>query len=101
MYLAHPLGALQVWQGGMSFHGGALGVIIALIVYCRLRRIPLFGFADRICTVMPIGLGLGRVANFINGELWGRPAPDWLPWAMIFPNVGTSSRGIPASSIRR
>jgi phosphatidylglycerol:prolipoprotein diacylglycerol transferase len=92
LYLAHPLAALQVWQGGMSFHGGALGVIVALVLYCRKHAIPLLGFADRIAVVVPIGLGLGRVANFINGELWGRPAPDWLPWAMIFPNAGPVPR---------
>jgi phosphatidylglycerol:prolipoprotein diacylglycerol transferase len=88
LYLSHPLAALQVWQGGMSFHGGALGVMVALVIYCRKHAIPLLGFGDRIAIVVPIGLGLGRIANFINGELWGRPAPDWLPWAMIFPNAG-------------
>ena len=92
LYWAHPLAALQVWQGGMSFHGGALGVVVALVLYCRKQAIPLLGFADRIAVVVPIGLGLGRVANFINGELWGRPAPDWLPWAMIFPNGGPVPR---------
>ena len=91
-YLANPLGALMVWQGGMSFHGGVLGVVIALIVFCRRERIPLLGFADRLAVVVPIGLGLGRIANFINGELWGRVAPDTLPWAMIFPNAGPEPR---------
>ncbi len=84
-YLSHPAMIFAVWEGGMSFHGGMLGVAIAIIVFCRRNAIPLLGFADRIAVVAPIGLGLGRVANFINGELWGRPAPDWLPWAMIFP----------------
>jgi phosphatidylglycerol:prolipoprotein diacylglycerol transferase len=83
-YLAHPLQMLQVWNGGMSFHGGMLGVVIALVIFCRRNSIPLLGFADRLAIVSPIGLGLGRCANFINGELWGRPAPD-VPWAMIFP----------------
>jgi phosphatidylglycerol:prolipoprotein diacylglycerol transferase len=78
---------LAVWEGGMSFHGGMLGVAIAIIVFCRRNGIPLLGFADRIAIVAPIGLGLGRVANFINGELWGRPAPEWLPWAMAFPRA--------------
>ncbi|WP_428483303.1 prolipoprotein diacylglyceryl transferase [Rhodopila sp.] len=87
VYLAHPLQILAVWQGGMSFHGGMLGVATAIIVFCRRNGIPLLGFADRIAVVTPIGLGLGRVANFINGELWGRPAPDWLPWAMKFPRA--------------
>jgi phosphatidylglycerol:prolipoprotein diacylglycerol transferase len=64
-----------------------LGVAIACTLFCRKEKIPLLGFADRIAIVAPIGLGLGRLANFINGELWGRPAPDWLPWAMIFPRA--------------
>jgi len=91
-YLQNPLGALAVWQGGMSFHGGVLGVVLALVLYCRRLGIPLLGFADRLAVVVPIGLGLGRIANFINGELWGRPAPDWLPWAMIFPAAGPEPR---------
>ncbi len=86
-FLADPLSALAVWEGGMSFHGGVLGVVTALVLFCRQQRIPLLGFADRIAVVTPIGLGLGRCANFINGELWGRPAPDWWPWRMIFPRV--------------
>jgi len=91
-YLQHPLEALFVWQGGMSFHGGTLGVVVALVLYCRRHAIPLLGFADRLAVVVPIGLGLGRIANFINGELWGREAPDWLPWAMIFPQAGPEPR---------
>jgi phosphatidylglycerol:prolipoprotein diacylglycerol transferase len=87
VYFTHPAMILAVWEGGMSFHGGMLGVAVAIIVFCQRNRINLFGFADRIAIVAPIGLGLGRVANFINGELWGRPAPDWLPWAMKFPRA--------------
>jgi len=87
-FLAEPLQIFQVWQGGMSFHGGMLGTAIAIIWFCRRERISILGFADRIAMVAPIGLGLGRIANFINGELWGRPAPDWLPWAMRFPATG-------------
>ncbi len=87
VYLAHPFMILAVWEGGMSFHGGMLGVAAAIIIYCRRNGIPLLGFADRIAIVAPLGLGLGRVANFINGELWGRPAPNWLPWAMEFPRA--------------
>ena len=87
VYLAHPAMILAVWEGGMSFHGGMLGVAIAIIIFCRRNAIPLLGFADRIAIVAPLGLGLGRIANFINGELWGRPAPDWLPWAMEFPRA--------------
>ena len=92
VYLAHPLQIFAVWEGGMSFHGGALGVITAIVWFCRRNAIPLLGFADRVVVTVPIGLGLGRIANFINGELWGRPAPDWLPWAMIFPNGGAIPR---------
>ncbi|MEA2787980.1 MAG: phosphatidylglycerol---prolipoprotein diacylglyceryl transferase [Acetobacteraceae bacterium] len=92
VYMTHPAMILAVWEGGMSFHGGMLGVAIAIIVFCRRNAIPILGFADRIAIVSPIGLGLGRVANFINGELWGRPAPEWLPWAMIFPRAGMEPR---------
>jgi phosphatidylglycerol---prolipoprotein diacylglyceryl transferase len=91
-FLAHPLEILQVWTGGMSFHGGMLGVAVAIAWYCRREHIPILGFADRISVVAPMGLGLGRIANFINGELWGREAPDWLPWAMIFPGGGPVPR---------
>jgi phosphatidylglycerol:prolipoprotein diacylglycerol transferase len=90
LYLEHPLLMLQVWNGGMSFHGGMLGVVIALVLYTRQQKIPLLGFADRLAIVVPMGLGLGRCANFINGELWGRPAPPDLPWAMIFPRAPDS-----------
>jgi phosphatidylglycerol---prolipoprotein diacylglyceryl transferase len=92
VYLAHPLSIFAVWEGGMSFHGGMLGVAIACTLFCRKEKIPLLGFADRLAIVAPIGLGLGRLANFVNGELWGRPAPDWLPWAMIFPRAGMVPR---------
>ena len=87
VYLTHPQMILAVWEGGMSFHGGTLGVAIAIIVYCRRNAIELLAFADRIAIVAPIGLGLGRVANFINGELWGRNASAALPWAMEFPRA--------------
>ena len=75
----------------MSFHGGMLGVVIATIWFCRRNAIPLLGFADRIAVVAPIGLCFGRIANFINGELWGREAPD-VPWAMVFPYGGPMPR---------
>ena len=87
-FLADPWQIFAVWQGGMSFHGGMLGVVIATAWYCRREKIPMLAFGDRVAVVAPIGLGFGRIANFINGELWGRPAPDWLPWAMAFPNGG-------------
>ena len=87
-FLADPIQILYVWQGGMAFHGGMLGVAVATILYCRREGIALWGFADRIGVVAPVGLGLGRVANFVNGELWGREAPSWLPWAMRFDATG-------------
>ncbi len=91
-YLANPLAAFAVWEGGMSFHGGMLGVAIATVWYCRRQAIPLLGFADRVAVVAPVGLGLGRIANFINGELWGRIASDSVPWAMVFPHGGPFPR---------
>jgi phosphatidylglycerol:prolipoprotein diacylglycerol transferase len=91
-FLAAPWEIPYLWQGGMSFHGGMLGVAVAIVWYCRRQGMPVLGFADRIAVMAPLGLGLGRIANFINGELWGRPAPDWLPWAMIFPNAGPLPR---------
>jgi phosphatidylglycerol:prolipoprotein diacylglycerol transferase len=92
-FLASPLQIFEVWQGGMSFHGGMLGVAIGIVWFCRRQQIPILGFADRIAIVAPMGLALGRVANFINGELWGRPAPLWLPWAMaFFPGGGPTPR---------
>lgn len=89
-YLEYPAEILKVWQGGMSFHGGALGVIIAIILFARLRRIELLRLGDVICAAVPIGLGLGRIANFINGELWGRVTD--MPWGMVFPTGGPEPR---------
>jgi phosphatidylglycerol:prolipoprotein diacylglycerol transferase len=82
-YLESPLEALYLWRGGMSFHGGAAGVIIAIALFTRQRKIPFLAFADIIVCAVPIGLFFGRIANFINGELWGR-ATD-VAWAMVFP----------------
>ena len=82
-YLFHPLEALMVWQGGMSFHGGALGVIVATLIFARRNKLNPLLFGDRAAAVVPIGLFFGRVANFINGELWGRPSD--VPWAIVFP----------------
>ncbi|UFN50882.1 prolipoprotein diacylglyceryl transferase [Roseomonas sp. OT10] len=89
-YLPRPWEALYVWQGGMSFHGGALGVIIALAWFCRAQKLDFLAFSDRVTAVIPIGLFLGRVANFINGELWGRVTD--VPWGMIFPAGGPLPR---------
>jgi phosphatidylglycerol:prolipoprotein diacylglycerol transferase len=77
-----PLEIIRLWHGGMSFHGGFLGVAAAIILYARSRRLELLRLADMIAACTPIGLGFGRVANFINGELWGRPTN--LPWGMVF-----------------
>jgi phosphatidylglycerol---prolipoprotein diacylglyceryl transferase len=89
-YLQHPLEALYIWQGGMSFHGGALGVAIAILLFTRARRLPLFAFSDIIAAAIPIGLFFGRIANFINGELYGRISD--VPWAMVFPGGGPLAR---------
>lgn len=85
-YLAHPLDILKVWEGGMSFHGGFLGVLAALALFAKKRRFQFFTVADFIAPLVPFGLAFGRLGNFINGELWGRPTD--LPWAMIFPQAG-------------
>ena len=69
LYFAHPAAMLELWHGGMSFHGGVLGVVVALVIFTRRRGIPLLGFADRLAVEIPIGLGLGRCANLSNGEL--------------------------------
>lgn len=90
-FLAHPLEIFQVWQGGMSFHGGLLGVVVAVIWFCRANGIPLLAFGDLMACAAPIGLFFGRVANFVNGELFGRPAAD-VPWAMVFPHGGPEPR---------
>lgn len=82
-YLANPGQILQLWHGGMSFHGGFLGVVAASWVYCRRNGVAALRLADALALATPIGLGLGRVANFINAELWGRPTD--LPWGVIFP----------------
>jgi phosphatidylglycerol:prolipoprotein diacylglycerol transferase len=88
-YLQHPLEVLMVWKGGMSFHGGMLGVIAAMILFARLRERPWLEVTDLIAPCVPTGLASGRIGNFINGELWGRAADPALPWAMIFPQSGT------------
>ncbi|MCC6302139.1 MAG: prolipoprotein diacylglyceryl transferase [Gammaproteobacteria bacterium] len=83
-YLAEPLNILKIWQGGMSFHGGLLGVIAAMALFARRRGRRFFEIADFTAPLIPIGLGAGRLGNFINGELWGRVSD--LPWAMVFPD---------------
>jgi phosphatidylglycerol:prolipoprotein diacylglycerol transferase len=87
-YLAHPLEVLAVWQGGMSFHGGMLGVIVAMLWFARSRGRPLLQVADFVAPCVPTGLAAGRVGNFINGELWGRLSSPDLPWGMVFRGAG-------------
>lgn len=82
-YLSDPLAILRLWEGGMSFHGGFLGVVVAGIWFCRREGIPLLPTGDLMAMVAPVGLFLGRLANFINAELWGRPTD--LPWGVVFP----------------
>jgi phosphatidylglycerol:prolipoprotein diacylglycerol transferase len=89
-YAAHPLEVLYVWQGGMSFHGGMLGVIGAMALWARRQGRFWLEVTDFIAPCVPTGLAAGRVGNFINGELWGRLADPSLPWAMVFPHSGTS-----------
>jgi phosphatidylglycerol:prolipoprotein diacylglycerol transferase len=85
-YLAHPLEILAVWQGGMAFHGGLLGVIIAVALWCRRRGLRFWPVIDFIAPLVPLGLAAGRLGNFINGELWGRPTGA--NWGMVFPQAG-------------
>ncbi len=82
-YLFNPLGVIRIWDGGMSFHGGFLGVIFSAFFYCRFNRIAIWPSADLIALATPPGLFFGRLANFINAELWGRPTDA--PWGVIFP----------------
>ena len=89
-YFAHPLKIFSVWEGGMSFHGGLLGVIIAGFLFCKKRRRSFYELADISMISVAIGLGLGRIGNFINGELFGRQTD--LPWCMVFPMGGPACR---------
>ncbi|OGA53514.1 MAG: prolipoprotein diacylglyceryl transferase [Betaproteobacteria bacterium RIFCSPLOWO2_12_FULL_62_58] len=89
-YVAEPWRIFFVWEGGMSFHGGLLGVIFALWLYARSRRQDWLAVTDFIAPLVPLGLAAGRLGNFINAELWGRPTDG--PWAMIFPNVDRMPR---------
>lgn len=82
-FLADPVEIFRIWQGGMSFHGGLIGVIVAMALYARSRGRHFFDVADFVAVVVPVGLFTGRIGNFINAELWG--APSRLPWAMVFP----------------
>src|SRR5581483_3389933 len=83
-FIRHPAEILELWKGGMSFHGGFIGCVIAVMWFARKNGISILSLGDITTAVGPIGLFLGRIANFINSELWGRPADPNLPWAMIF-----------------
>jgi phosphatidylglycerol---prolipoprotein diacylglyceryl transferase len=89
-FLDQPIEIVQLWHGGMSFHGGFTGCVVAVVVFAHVRRIPFLSLGDITCAVGPIGLFLGRIANFINGELWGRPSD--VAWAMEFPSGGAVPR---------
>lgn len=88
--LQNPMRALEIWNGGMSFHGGLLGTMIAMILFARRNKIAIWSLFDIVSAVVPIGLFFGRIANFINGELWGRLSS--MPWAVVFPTGGPFAR---------
>lgn len=92
-FLQHPLEIIELWKGGMSFHGGFAGCVLAVVLFGLKNRVPILSLGDVTCAVGPIGLLLGRIANFINSELWGRVAdPALVPWAVIFPTGGPAPR---------
>ena len=92
VFIQHPAEIFELWKGGMSFHGGFLGCVAAVMVFARRNNISILSLGDITTAVAPIGLLLGRLANFINSELWGRPADPSLPWAIVFPNGGPEPR---------
>ena len=89
-FFAHPAEIIRLWEGGMSFHGGFTGCVLVVMLFAWRRGISILSLGDITCAVGPIGLFLGRIANFINGELWGRPTD--VSWAMVFPNGGPFPR---------
>ncbi|MCV2874383.1 prolipoprotein diacylglyceryl transferase [Defluviimonas sp. WL0050] len=99
-FLANPGEIIQIWQGGMAFHGGFLGVVVAGLWFCRRHDVPRLQLADALALVAPIGLFFGRIANFVNAELWGRPTD--LPWGVIFPGeTAQTCAGIPVGDCAR
>src|SRR5258708_21332487 len=91
-FMQHPAEIFELWKGGMSFHGGFMGCVAAVILFARANNVSVLSLGDITTAVAPLGLCLGRLANFINTALWGRPADPSLPWAMIFPNGGPPPR---------
>ena len=91
-FIQHPAEIFELWKGGMSFHGGFMGCVVAVMWFARVNGISILSLGDITTAVAPIGLFLGRLANFINSELWGRVADPSLPWAVIFPNGGPDPR---------
>jgi phosphatidylglycerol---prolipoprotein diacylglyceryl transferase len=89
-FIDHPIRIVAAWEGGMSFHGGAIGVIVALWLFARSRKLNFVQLGDMVTTVVPIGLFFGRIANFVNGELWGKVTT--VPWGMVFPHAGDLPR---------
>jgi phosphatidylglycerol---prolipoprotein diacylglyceryl transferase len=89
-FVEHPLEIIQLWKGGMSFHGGFIGCVLAVVLFARRRKISILSLGDLTCAVAPIGLFFGRLANFINDELWGRHSD--VPWAIVFPSGGPLPR---------
>ena len=89
-YLQHPLEIIAIWHGGMSFHGGLIGAVLAGLIFARRRKIPFWEGADTVVVTAPVALAFGRLGNFINGELYGRPST--VPWAMVFPLAGPEPR---------
>ncbi len=89
-YLHAPWKVFAVWEGGMSFHGGLLGVVVAALIFAARRKLPPLALGDILVTAATVGLGLGRLGNFINGELWGRVTD--VPWGMVFPGAGPEPR---------
>ena len=99
--LLTPLDVFKLWDGGMSFHGGLLGVVLAILLFARNQKIPLFSLGDLVAACVPIGLFFGRIANFINGELWGRPTEA--PWGVVFCNdtIRATYGSCPAGEVAR
>lgn len=91
-YRLHPLEIVATWQGGLAFHGGIIGVCLAIFFFCRKYKLPFFHVTDKLVRLVPIGIAFGRLGNFMNGELWGRPIESIVPWAIVFPEGGNMAR---------